>query len=72
MTYMNDGKTTEAEKNDLTVDESAVEGDGFETVYPPLRKKLCGRVLLKTHFSTIKCEMDPGHPPPCEGKGIRR
>jgi hypothetical protein len=74
MTYMVDGKTADEGSTGGSIEISVgdnVEGDGFETIYPTL-KKVCGRLMLKTHFQKITCELDPGHPPPCEGKGIRR
>jgi hypothetical protein len=77
MRYMEDGKTSDGKPSEISVDDARrIEGDGFETVHPKLaaspKKTICGRVILRTHFTTIACEMDPGHPPSCEGKGIRR
>jgi hypothetical protein len=80
MTYMKDAKTAKHLLDEISVGGSAtqtsdtVEGDGFETVYPKMsvRKNPCGRVVLKTHFSTFICEREPDHEPPCESRGIRR
>jgi hypothetical protein len=80
MTYMKDAKTAKHLLDEISVGGTAtqlsdtVESDGFETVYPKMspKKSLCGRVVLKTHFSTFTCEREPKHEPPCEAKGIRR
>jgi hypothetical protein len=79
MADMQDPKTSCVEISQVSVSVDAitpsdtVEGDGFETVYPQVFKKtLCGRMILRTHFQTITCELAPQHEPPCEGKGFRR